>query len=73
MMYSEILNPKLKAVIDGLKYNTYSVMVDIQQALYEAGNESEFIEDAIASMNNLRDEIEGLTRELRLAGGMKDE
>jgi len=69
MEYSDIENPKIKAVIDGLKHQAYTVMTDIQQAFDEAGNETEFIEDALANMNNLKGEIEGTIQELKEAGG----
>lgn len=68
MQYSQIQNPKIKAIIDNLKHQSYTIMTDILQALEEAGNESEFIEDAQANMDNLHTEVSEINNQLRQAG-----
>lgn len=68
MNYKDIENPKIKAVIDGLKYQSYSVMIDVQQAFDEAGNETEFIEDAMANMENMLNEILEIKDQIQKAG-----
>ena len=68
MNYKDIENPKIKAVLDGLKYQSYSVMIDVQQAFDEAGNETEFIEDAMANMENMLNEILEIKDQIKKAG-----
>lgn len=68
MQYSDIENPKIKAIIDNLKHQLHTVMTDILQALEEASNESEFIEDAMANMDNLHTEVLEINNQIRQAG-----
>ena len=68
MQYSDIENPKIKAIIDNLKHQSHTVMTDILQALEEASNESEFIEDAMANMDNLHTEVLEINNQIRQAG-----
>ena len=68
MEYSDIGNPQIKAIIDNLKHQSHTVMTDIQQALEEAETEAEFIEDAMANMDNLHNEILEINNQIRQAG-----
>lgn len=68
MQYSDIQNPKIKTIIDNLKHQPFSVMVDIQQAFDESWIEPQFIEDATANMENLLDNINEMIKELKAAG-----
>ncbi|MBC2746209.1 MAG: hypothetical protein HF975_04235 [ANME-2 cluster archaeon] len=68
MNYADIRNPHIKAIIDNLKHQSYSVMSDVQQALDEASNESEFIEDAMINLENLQIEINEIYNQIRKAG-----
>lgn len=68
MEYSQIQNPKIKAIIDNLKHQSYSVRTDVHQAFDLAGNEAEFIEDAIIDLDNLQGEIKGMIQGLKEAG-----
>lgn len=68
MNYSDIKNPKIKTIIDNLKHQSHTVMCDLQDALESATNEENFIELAIAEMDNLHTEIFELTNQIRQAG-----
>ena len=68
MNYSDIQNPKIKTIIDNLKHQSHTVMCDLQDALDKSTSEDDFIELAIAEMDNLHTEIFELTNQIRQAG-----
>lgn len=67
MDYDDIKNPKLKAIIDGLKYNSSSIEQDLLQAFEEAEDEEEFIQNAKVNLNNISDEAMCIHKSLDVA------
>lgn len=64
MNYDDLTNPKLKAIIDGLKYNSMSIDTYISQALAETEYEKDFIGDAKGFLDELCNEIKELKQAL---------
>lgn len=64
MLYENITNPKIKDIIDSLKYYSMSTETYVLQALEEANNEEEFITNAQSEMDSLCDETKDLNQSL---------
>ena len=64
MEYENITNPKIKEIIDGLKYNSLSVENDVNMALDVADNEDDFIFDAKSNLDTLLNEVKEVIQAL---------
>lgn len=64
MNYNDLTNPKLKELIDGLKYNSTTIVTDMYQAINEADTDAEFIRIAQSFLDNLNEEVQGIRNDL---------